>query len=138
MRRISEIVRNQHPITLPPGASARRACEAMRDHRVGAILVTGRDHKLLGIFSGRDAVGRVLAAGRNADTTKLSEVMTPDPDSMPAAGTAIEALRLMNEGGFRHVPVVEDGKVVGIVSYGDFRGLEHARLDEETGLWERL
>jgi CBS domain-containing protein len=53
-------------------------------------------------------------------------------------GSAIEALRLMSDGGFRHVPVVADGKVVGVVSHGDFRGLETARLDEETGLWERI
>ena len=52
--------------------------------------------------------------------------------------TAVEALRLMQDGGYRHVPIVHQGSVVGIVSPGDFRGLEQARLDEETGLWERI
>ena len=50
----------------------------------------------------------------------------------------IEALRLMRDGGFRHVPVVHEGLVIGIVARGDFRGLEQDRLDEETGIWERL
>jgi CBS domain-containing protein len=57
---------------------------------------------------------------------------------MPPSATSIEALRLMNDGGFRHIPVVADGVVVGIVSRGDFRGLELDRLDEETGIWERI
>jgi CBS-domain-containing membrane protein len=57
---------------------------------------------------------------------------------MPPGSTAIEALRLMQDCGFRHVPIVEAGKVTGIVSQGDFRGLEKARLDEETGLFERI
>ena len=50
----------------------------------------------------------------------------------------IDALRLMRDGGFRHVPVVDNGTLVGVVSRGDFRGLEQDRLDEETGLWERI
>ncbi|HWA81648.1 MAG TPA: CBS domain-containing protein [Acetobacteraceae bacterium] len=57
---------------------------------------------------------------------------------MPPGSTAIDALRLMQDGGFRHMPVVADGVVVGIVSRGDFRGLELDRLDEETGIWERI
>jgi len=57
---------------------------------------------------------------------------------MKPRSTAIEALRLMHDGGFRHVPVVEQDVVIGVVSRGDFRGLEHDRLDEETGLWERI
>jgi CBS domain-containing protein len=57
---------------------------------------------------------------------------------MPPTDIAIEALRLMSDGGFRHVPIVAGGKVVGVVSHGDFRGLERARLDEETGLWARI
>jgi predicted transcriptional regulator len=57
---------------------------------------------------------------------------------MPPGRTAIEALRLMRDGGFRHVPVVEDDVVIGVVSRGDFRGLECDRLDVETGIWERI
>ena len=138
MRYMSEMVSHQNPLTLPPSASVQEACACMRDRRVGAVLVTEGERRLVGIFTGRDAVGRVMAEGRDAATTQLAQVMTPRPDTMPPGRTAIEALRLMQDGGYRHLPVVEHGKVVGVVSRGDFRGLEQARLDEETGLWERI
>jgi CBS domain-containing protein len=110
----------------------------MRDRRVGAVLVTEGENRLLGIFTGRDAVHRVLAEGRSAARTKLAEVMTRDPHTMPLGKTAIDALRLMEDGRYRHVPVVDGGRVVGIVSRFDFSGIELDRLDEETGLWERI
>lgn len=138
MRRMSEIVRDQRPLTFSPHTTVKHACHGMRERRVGAVLVTDKDHRLLGIFTGRDAVCRVLAEGKDPAKTTLAEVMTPNPSTMAPTGSAIEALRLMSDGGFRHVPVVADGKVVGVVSHGDFRGLETARLDEETGLWERI
>jgi CBS domain-containing protein len=110
----------------------------MRDRRVGAVRVAEGDGKLVGIFTGRDAVARILANGKNPADTTLFEVMTRDPDTMTPAHNAIEALRLMQDARCRHLPIVHEGKVVGIVSRGDFRGLELDRLDEETGLWERL
>ncbi len=64
--------------------------------------------------------------------------MTRHPEHMPPTHTAVDALRLMHDGGFRHVPVVAGGRVVGIVSAVDFRSMEHDRLDEETGFWERI
>ena len=137
-RQLSDIVLHQTPLVLPPETSVKDACRSMRDRRVGAVLVTDEDRRLLGIFTGRDAVCRVLAEGKDPAETPLAEVMTSDPCTMPPTNTAIEALRLMRDGGFRHVPVVAGGKIIGVVSHGDFRGLETARLDEETGLWERL
>ena len=81
---------------------------------------------------------RCLARGTDPEGTRLAEVMTQERCCTGPGATAIEALRLMHDGGFRHVPVIENGRAVGIVSSGDFRGLEHDRLDEETGLWERI
>jgi len=138
VRKVSDIVKNQHPVTLPPGATVREACQCMRDRRVGAVLVTEADRRLLGIFTGRDAVHRVLAEGKSAARTKLAGVMTRDVDTVPPGKTAIEALRLMDDGRYRHVPMADGGKVVGIVSRFDFNGIELDRLDEETGLWERI
>lgn len=138
MRTMSEMVRDQQPLTLSAGSTVKHACELMRDRQVGAVLVTDREKRLLGIFTGRDAVCRVLAQGRDPAKTTLREVMTSGACCVPPTDIAIEALRLMRDGGFRHVPIVADGKVVGVVSHGDFRGLEQARLDEETGLWERI
>ena len=123
MRNMSDIVRNQIPVTLPPSATVREACRYMRERRVGAVLVTEGDRHLLGIFTGRDAVHRVLAEGKSAARTMLAEVMTPDPDTMPPGKTAIKGLRLMEHGRYRHMPVVDGGRVVGIVSRFDFSPL---------------
>ena len=67
----------------------------------------------------------------------MADVMTPDPETMAPRCIVIEALRLMQDTRCRHMPIVHQGKVIGIVSQGDFRGIEN-RLDEETGLWERI
>ena len=138
MRKMSDFVRNQNPLTLPPDATVEEACRYMRERRVGAVVVTEDDGRVVGIFTGRDAVHRVLAEGKSAGDTKLTEVMTRDPDAMTPGKMAIEVLRLMEDRRYRHMPIVENGKVVGIVSRYDFSGLELDRLDEETGLWERI
>jgi CBS domain-containing protein len=137
-RQMSDMVRNQNPLSLPKATAVQQACRAMRDRRVGAVLVTGASGELVGIFTGRDAVCRVLAEGLNPMLTTLEDVMTRQPDTMPPGRSAIDALRTMKDGGYRHLPVVDGEKIVGIVSRGDFRGLEQDRLDEETGLWERV
>lgn len=136
-REMAEIIRNQKPLTLPPSATVQEACRHMHERRIGAVLITDPGYALIGIFTGRDAV-RVLAEGKDPAATVLEGVMTRNPESMPPRCTAIEVLRLMRDGGFRHVPVVDGGRVAGIVSRGDFRGLEQDRLDEETGIWERM
>ena len=138
IRQVCDIIRDQTPLSLPPSATVKQACQRMRARRVGAVLVVDDDQRLVGIFTGRDAVCRMLAEGRRAEATTLGEVMTPNPDTLPAGCSAIEALRRMRDGGYRHVPVVDGAHVAGVVSSGDFRGLERARLDEETGLWECL
>jgi len=110
----------------------------MRDTRAGSILVTDAHGHLLGIFTGRDAVCRVVAAGRNPEQTRLSDVMTPQPETLTPGKTTIDALRLMWDGGYRHLPVVKDEKILGIVSRGDFKADEQDRIEEERNLWEHM
>jgi CBS domain-containing protein len=138
VRRLSDIICNQAPLTLPEETSVKNACAQMRERRVGSVLVTDAQGRLVGIFTGRDAVARVLAAGRSAVKTRLVDVMTQDPVTMAPSMTAIDALRLMWDGGFRHVPLVENGRILGVVSRGDFQGCEQDRLDEERELWEHM
>jgi CBS domain-containing protein len=95
--------------------TVREAAEVMKTRRYGAVLVTEGD-ELLGIFTERDAVFRVIAAGRDPDATRLSEVMTKSPKTIAPDKTFGHAMLLMHENGFRHVPVVENGKLVGMVS----------------------
>lgn len=138
MRRLSDIVYNQQPLTLGPTTTVKDACTKMHERHAGSVLVTDDRGALLGIFTGRDAVCRVLAAGKDAAKTKLADVMTGDPLVLAPDKTAIDALRLMWDGGFRHLPVVKGGRVVGVVSRGDFKGTEHDRLDEEREIWEHM
>jgi CBS domain-containing protein len=135
-RHMADLIRRT-PVTLPGTASVQEACELMHRLRIGAIMVVDAEHHLEGIFTGRDAV-RLLATGKNTAHTPLHTVMTRTPDHLPSGHSAMDALRLMQEGGYRHVPMVDHGRVKGIVSIGDFKHFEHARLDEETGIWERM
>ena len=136
-RSMEEIVRDQRPVTMAASASVRDACATMHEKRIGAVLVTDAGGGLTGIFTGRDVV-RLVAGGKDPGGVTLLQSMTKDPQTMPPNQTAIDALRLMRDGGFRHMPVVDDGRIVGVVSRGDFRGLERDRLDVETGYWERV
>jgi CBS domain-containing protein len=138
-RPLSELLRGHAaPLILPPGTVVREACRHMRQRSADAVLVAEESGQLLGIFTGRDAVRRVLAEGRNTDRATLAEVMTREPAMMTLRATAMEALRLMQDGGFDHVPVVEGGRAVGIVSHCHFCGLEQTRLEEETRSFETL
>jgi len=137
-RALVEIVRRQHPVTLPVTATVQQACRLMRDLRIGAVLVTESDGSLAGLFTGRDAAGRVAAEALDPRTTALGAVMTVRPDTLKPDARATDALRMMHDGGYRHMPILDGEKIAGIVSYGDFTGLERVPLDEETGFWEIL
>jgi CBS domain-containing protein len=102
-------------LTAPPTTSVRQASEMMAKKQVGAVLVVDND-RLLGIFSERDAVFRVIARGLDPAVTHLAQVMTPDPKTIKPNNTFGYAMTLMHENGFRHLPVVDNGKPIGIVS----------------------
>lgn len=136
-RPTAEIIRDQQPLTLPPTATVAEACTAMHRRRVGAVLVVEEGDRLAGIFTGRDAV-ECLAEGCDATHTPLHRVMTRDPVTLGPEQTAAEALRLLDDGGFRHLPVCRDGRVVGIVSRYDFRAMEYATLNRENRFFEVL
>jgi CBS domain-containing protein len=134
-RRLADIVTDQTPLTLTEHATVQEACRCMWECRAGSVLVVDPQQCLTGIFTGRDAV-RALAEGKNAEVTTLAQVMTPNPITIAADSRAIDALREMSNRGFRHLPVVEDGKIWGVVSRSDFMGMEIDRLDDEIHLWE--
>jgi len=102
-------------ILVPGSMTVREAAKLMKSKRYGAVLVTEGDD-LLGIFTERDAVFRVIAAGLDPETTPLVHVMTKELKTITPDKTFGHAMLMMHEGGFRHVPVVEDGKLVGMVS----------------------
>jgi CBS domain-containing protein len=134
---IPDVIRDQEPVHLADGATVREAAKLMRLRNVGSMLVIEQG-RLDGILTERDVVQRVVAAGRDPDQTRLEEVMTRNPDTIGPEATALDALRLMQDGGYRHLPVVDQGRVLAVVSRRDFLGAEKARLDDETAVWERI
>lgn len=136
-RNLALIIKDQNPLTMTANQTLQHACQCMTERCVGAVLVTDRKHHLTGIFTGRDAL-RTLAEGKNAAEITLAATMTRNPRTITPDQTAKDALQAMNNGGFRHLPVVADGKILGIVSRGDFKGLELDLLEEEINLWERI
>ena len=111
------------PICLTAGQTIREAAAILSDHEIGAAPVLDGD-RLVGMFSERDILRRVVTARRDLDETRVAEAMTPDPRTVSAETSLIEALALMIEGKFRHLPVVDgDGRVIAMLSIRDMKGL---------------
>lgn len=116
-------IKDGEVVELPPGATALDAARAMDDHRVGSVLVVDHGH-LVGIFTERDIVRRIVAAGRDAGATRLDEVMT-SPVLCAVPHTLLDELReAMRERNIRHVPVVDVDRLVGVISLGDLNRAE--------------
>ncbi len=114
----------QREVASSPGAiTVSEAARLMREKRVGAVAVV-EEGKLIGIFTERDALFRIVAEGRDPQTVRLAEVMTRNPQTIHPDKPFADALHIMYEGGFRHVPVVEDGRPIGIISARDALGPE--------------
>jgi CBS domain-containing protein len=136
-RGLAQILGNQKPATLLATDTVGQACQIMTKRKSGSVAVTDKRGKLTGIFTGRDAI-RVLAKEKSPSSMPLSKAMSRNPTTIESDCTAIEALRTMCDGCFRHLPVVENGKLLGVVSRSDFTGCEIDRLEEEEHLYECL
>ena len=99
------------PLTVSPETTVTDAMRRMQDEHRGCVLVTddGTDNsKLIGIFTERDVLFRIVDRGRNPAQLPLQEVMTPNPETLSVRSTVAYALNKMSVGGFRHIPVVDD------------------------------
>ncbi len=112
-----------------PEETVRDAAIGMAAHQASAILVC-RDDTLVGIFTERDLVTRVAALGRDLDTPLL-EVMTANPDTIDAGTSLAAAIRQMGEHGYRHLPVIEDDRVLGLLAAHDLLMAGLAQLAPE-------
>ena len=124
-------------LSAPPESTVLHACERMAKKNTGAVLVV-QDGNLIGIFTERDAVFRVIAQGRDPAKTRLSEVMTPSPKTIDPDKTFGYAMLLMHKNGFRHLPVIENGKPVGIVSARNALDPDLEEFVSETRRRERI
>jgi len=122
-RTIRSIIEQQEVLSAPETMTVSDAARLMKEKQVGAILIMD-EGRLAGIFTERDALFRVVSECRDAKTTRLAEVMTRNPQTVHPDKPFPAALHIMYEGGFRHVPVVEDGRPVGMISARDALGPE--------------
>jgi len=114
-QRVRDVMERENLLTAPPDITVSEAAKLMAERKVGAVMVV-EGQCLIGLFTERDIVTRVIARDRDVQSTRLAEVMTTALKTVDPDKSFGYALLLMQESGFRHVPVVEDGKVVGIVS----------------------
>ena len=122
-RSVRDVIAKQKPLTAPGNTTIVAAARLMKKHSICALMIVEDGH-LTGIFTERDAVFRVLAASRDPKTTHVADVMTTKPKTIGPDKAVGHALLMMYDGGFRHVPVVEHGKPLGMTSARDALGPE--------------
>ena len=117
-RPVRSVIEDQKPLTVSADLTVAAAARLMKQHAKGAVLVTD-EGRLTGIFTERDAVFRVIAVERDPAKTRIGEVMTANPRTISPDRPFGHALHLMYEGGFRHLPVVDGSRPLGVVSSRD-------------------
>jgi len=104
------------PVCVAPETSVAEAVGLMQKHHHGCVLVRDAS-RLVGIFTERDVLNKVVGSGHDPARIAVETVMTPDPETLPADASVAFALNLMSEGGFRHIPVVDDAhRPIGVLS----------------------
>jgi len=115
--------------SVEPGTLVTECVRLMTAGKIGALIVMDGG-RLIGIFTERDALNKVLAGGLDPSKTKVSEVMTKDPYCIHPTTTVGDAMKLITERRFRHLPIVDNGKVLAVVSSGD---LTHWLVQDQIG-----
>ena len=110
--------KGRHIIAIKPDASVLDAIKLMAEKSIGALVVMEND-KLLGILSERDYARKVIIKGRSSSSTRVAEIMTADVITTTGSESANHCMNLMTERKIRHLPVVEDQRVIGMISIGD-------------------
>jgi CBS domain-containing protein len=127
------------PITVTPETSLADVISKLQNCKIGGVLVVDNHGKLLGIFTERDCVQKVLGRSIDLSSTKVSEFMTKEPVSQPPDITTAYALNLMSHGGFRHLPIVDQDNVpIGVISVKDVLDYIVDRLFDDLLEFEEL
>ena len=131
MRTLRDLVKDRRLYSIDAGRTVLEAARCMMENNIGALPVL-RDGDLVGIISERDIMNRVVAAGRTAGSTAISEVMTANPRAVSADESVEECLFIMREFGFRHLPITDGTQVKGLVSLRDLLMQHAAELERQA------
>ena len=131
---VEHILRNKgrNVVTIEPQRTLAQAAQLLSERRIGAVIVGDTVHPVLGILSERDIVRAIAARGPAALDEPVSRSMTGKVVTCTGASAIHEIMELMTDGKFRHVPVVERGRLVGLVSIGDIVKHRLAEVEAET------
>jgi len=139
---IPDVVHDQSLVTLGPEATSEEAAKLMNRHEISSVLVVDDAKRLRGIFTVRDVARRIVGGGLDPAETLLRDVMTENPICIAADAPPQVALRQMQDGRYRHLPVTDDGtgtgRLLGIVSRRNFFPEEETLLQFEERLWETI
>ncbi len=119
-------------VTAEPNVSLAEAVKLLAERRIGALVVTGADRRIVGILSERDVVRVLGEQGAQALSTPVAEIMTRKVITCGMAETVAELMERMTTGKFRHVPVVEQGRLSGIISIGDVVKCRVEEMEKES------
>jgi len=131
MKTLRDLVKDRRFYSVDATRTVLEAARYMMEHNVGAVPVL-RNGDLVGIFSERDIMNRVVAVGRTPGTTAVSEVMTANPRAVAADESIEECLFIMREFGFRHLPIVDGKELKGLVSLRDVLMHQATEIERQT------
>jgi CBS domain-containing protein len=119
-------------VTIEPTADLATAVKLLAERRIGAVVILGADHRIVGILSERDIVRALAEHGPTVLNEPVGQVMTRDVNTCSEDDTIGELMDRMTTGRFRHMPVVQQGKLIGIVSIGDVVKSRVEEIDHEA------
>jgi CBS domain-containing protein len=125
------LLKGSQVLTIEPTATLASAIRMLAQRRIGALVVTGADRRIVGIISERDIVRMLDESGTAMLNTPVAEAMTRKVVTCTQSETIADIMERMTSGKFRHVPVVEGGRLVGIVSIGDVVKARLGELEQE-------
>jgi CBS domain-containing protein len=121
--------------SVEPTTTVYRAIELMSEKNIGGLIITDADGKMLGIFTERDYARRVILQGRSSKDTLIGDIMTSDPVTVSSDNSIEDCMKLMTARFIRHLPVVDNGCLCGMISIGD---VVRSIIDEQRGIIEEL
>lgn len=128
---VPDIVERTNIATVVVDDSVYDGAKLMAEKHIAALIVVDEQDKIIGIVTERDLTQRILAAGLDGKSTKIGSIMTENPDTLSPDDSASDALELMQMRNYRHLPVMEDGKCIAVVSIRDLYASVKQTLEED-------